>query len=115
MSKKELLKRTLEELRASTELEPEHTDMGTCVFNVIKAAKKALQQGDGLVWDEVIDIIEEVFPDDLSHLRPPKCPDCGSAANRDGNCGTPNCKNSVWYVDYDKQKGKKKNERSKAD
>lgn len=102
MSKKELLLRTLRELQASTHPDAdERQDQAEQVFNLIKASRSALAQGDGLSWDEVIDLVEEVYQAKLTHFRPRKC-ECGSPMNTEGHCDNPECRNSVWFVDYDK-------------
>jgi len=66
------------------------------LFELMRVTNHVLQPDAGLVWDEVMDVVEEVTGGDLSHMRPPKCKECGEVLNRNGHCLSATCDNSMW-------------------
>ena len=62
------------------------TSNGENLFRLIQMSIYVLRPAEGLGWDEIIDVLEKETKEDLSKLRPLKCPKCKSGLNFHGKC-----------------------------
>jgi hypothetical protein len=64
---------------------------GDNLYELLKTSYSVMKPADGLIWDEVVDVLETVTHEELDHLKSVKCPECKSSLNINKECVSMSC------------------------